>query len=133
MSGGYFDYQQYKINDIADTIESYIYGHELSEEEINDIEIDYKHGYIDEDEYKYRKEHHHTMPNRYGYNDYTIASFKDGLKFLKLAAIYAQRIDWLMSGDDGEESFHERLKEDVERLKENLIEQFNKDFKYVRN
>jgi hypothetical protein len=27
-----------------------------------------------------------------------------------------QRIDWLLSGDDGEESFIERLKEDLEKL-----------------
>lgn len=127
MSGGYFDHQQYNINDIADRLEDYIYGNELSEEEIDDIEIDYKHGYIDEDEYKYIKEHHHTMPNRYGYNTYTIASLKNGLAFLKIASIYAQRIDWLMSGDDGEESFSERLKEDLEKLKEDLIKLFNKD------
>jgi len=33
---------------------------------------------------------------------------------LRKAAIYAQRIDWLLSGDDGEESFLERLKEELD-------------------
>lgn len=36
---------------------------------------------------------------------------------MKQAEVYAQRIDWLLSGDDGEESFHERLKEDLDKLK----------------
>lgn len=26
-----------------------------------------------------------------------------------------QRIDWLIAGDDGEETFHRRLKEDLEK------------------
>jgi hypothetical protein len=33
-----------------------------------------------------------------------------------MAAIYVQRIDWLMSGDDGEESFMRRLKEELDEL-----------------
>ena len=45
-----------------------------------------------------------------------LEEFKRGLKILKMAAIYAQRIDWLMSGDDGEESFKRRLKEELDEL-----------------
>ena len=30
---------------------------------------------------------------------------------------FSKPIDWLLSGDDGEESFHERLKADLEELK----------------
>ena len=45
-----------------------------------------------------------------------LEEFKKGLKILKTAAIYAQRIDWLLSGDDGEQSFKERLKEDLDEL-----------------
>lgn len=41
---------------------------------------------------------------------------KKGLVALKVAAIYAQRIDWLLSGDDGEESFKRRLKEELDAL-----------------
>ena len=46
----------------------------------------------------------------------TMAEFKAGLEILRQAHIYAQRIDWLMSGDDGEDSFHRRLKHDLEKL-----------------
>lgn len=30
--------------------------------------------------------------------------------------VYVQRIDWLASGDDGEDSFHKRLEADLEKL-----------------
>lgn len=116
MSGGYFEYHQYQINDIVDKLEDYIYGHELSEDELETLDDEYARGYVDDEEYAYCSEHKRSVPNKYGYNKYTIASFKDGLKFLKLAAIYAQRIDWLMSGDDVEESFQKRLREDLEKL-----------------
>ena len=58
-----------------------------------------------------------NIPNRYEYSKETIKEFKKGLAILKKAYIYAQRIDWLLSGDDGEESFHERLKEELDNLK----------------
>jgi len=47
------------------------------------------------------------------YSDETIAEFKKGLEYLKLAYVYAHRIDCLYSGDDSETSFHKRLKEDL--------------------
>ena len=45
-----------------------------------------------------------------------LEEFKKGLEILKRAAIYGQRIDWLLSGDDGEDSFKRRLKEDLDEL-----------------
>ena len=52
----------------------------------------------------------------YGYSAETIAEFEKAVKYLRLAYIYAHRVDWLVSGDDGEESFHQRLKEQLNRL-----------------
>lgn len=52
----------------------------------------------------------------YQYSDNTIKEFKTGIEFLKTAAVYAQRIDWLVSGDDSEQSFHEHLKEELKRI-----------------
>ena len=43
----------------------------------------------------------------------TINEFRKAIKFLKQAEIYVDRIDWLLSFDDSEKSFHERLKEDL--------------------
>ena len=91
MSGGRFDYLQYRITEISDAIE-----HEIIHN--NDEPRP-------EDWYE---------PNRF--NDDTIAEFREGVRLLRLAQIYAQRIDWLLSGDDSEETFHERLAEDLKNL-----------------
>lgn len=53
----------------------------------------------------------------HNYSDETIKEFKKGVELLKKAACYAQRIDWLVSGDDSEKAFHERLKEDLDTIK----------------
>jgi hypothetical protein len=79
MSGGHFDYSQYKINDIANSVEQLI--SENTE-----------------------------------YCEETIHEFRIGLDMIKKAAIYAQRIDWLVSGDDSEKSFHSRLADDLGKI-----------------
>jgi hypothetical protein len=43
----------------------------------------------------------------------TLAEFLKGLVLLRAAAVYLERIDFLLSSDDGEETFHKRLKEDL--------------------
>jgi hypothetical protein len=53
------------------------------------------------------------------YNKEVIEKFQEAVKILKTGEIYTQRIDWLLSGDDGEESFLRRLKEDLEKRNEN--------------
>ena len=102
MSGGYFDYAQYRIAEISDSIERLISSNK------------------------------DTTLNEWGskrgrdYSEETILEFKRGLVFLKLAEIYAQRIDWLVSGDDGEDSFHRRISEDINELLASNAE-INKD------
>lgn len=94
MSGGHFGYKQYEIGYIADEVEQLII--ENNTEEL--------------DEWGYRKGCH--------FSEETMVEFRKGLELLRQADIYAQRIDWLVSGDDGEDSFHSRLKKDLERLNE---------------
>ena len=53
-----------------------------------------------------------------------------GLGYLNLAGIYTQRLDWLFSGDDEEDSFFERLEEELStyeilRFGENKWENMN--------
>lgn len=108
MSGGYFDYKQWHIQQIAEDVETIIEknGRKKTNEEIKNegmYDLDWYEKYP-EDLYYYR------------YPDEVIEKFKEGLVILKEAAIYAQRIDWLLSGDDGEESFHRRLKEDLDKI-----------------
>ena len=94
MSGGHFNYKQYEIDHIADEVEQLIIDNDSDEL----------------DDWGDRKGCH--------FSEETIVEFKKGLEFLRQAAIYTQRIDWLVSGDDGEDSFHRRLKKDLERLNE---------------
>lgn len=50
------------------------------------------------------------------YTEDTLQELRNGVEILRKGRIYAQRIDWLLSGDDGEESFHRRLKDELEML-----------------
>lgn len=95
MSGGHFDYDQYRIRQIADSIDQLIRQ--------NGKKKDYKVS-------EWEDEHYYEYPAE------VIEKFKEGYDTLRKAEIYAQRIDWLVSGDDGEESFIERLKEDLEKF-----------------
>jgi hypothetical protein len=105
MSGGHWDYIQYRFTDIAEDIEKLIEqnGKEKTEEELNDT------AWRDPDWYeKYPEDKFHTE-----YPEEVIEEFKKGLDIIKQAQVYIQRLDWLLSGDDGEETFLERLKDDL--------------------
>ena len=52
------------------------------------------------------------------YTEETLAEFRRGIKVLKQAYIYAHRMAYLISCDDGEKEFHERLKEELKELEE---------------
>ena len=121
MSGGHFDYYQWRINDIVNSIEEYLYGYSLDEE---NIEYYIKNHWLDEEEKEYIKKNKHTIPNRCGFSKEAIKEFKRGLSILRKAYVYTQRIDWLLSSDDGEESFHSRLKEELDKLKKKVAENY---------
>ena len=109
MSGGAFNYDQYKIGYMVDQIEEIVVknGVEKTPEELKN------EGWRDPDWYeKYPEDKYH-----YQYPDEVIEKMKEGIKVLKKAQIYAHRIDWLLSGDDGEESFLRRLEEELNELK----------------
>ena len=57
------------------------------------------------------------IQNNTDYSQETIEEFRKAVRALKIAETYTHRIDWLLSGDDGEESFHERLKEELKDTK----------------
>ena len=62
---------------------------------------------------EYDKDGCKVYPYYPDYKEDTIAEFRKAVMLLKQAHIYANRIDYLISGDDGEETFHERLKEEL--------------------
>ena len=105
MSGGAFEYQQYKIDEIADQVEREInrMGTEKPKDELWSTDEFYK---------KYPEEKFYPT-----YSDEAVKAMRDGVKALKTAYVYAQRIDWFLSGDDGEESFVSRLNDELEKLK----------------
>ena len=108
MSGGRFEYKQYDMNYIADKIEHEVLtnGKKKTDDELKE------EGWRDPDWYKkYPEDLYH-----YEYPEEVIEKFKEAVIVLRKAAVYAQRVDWLLSGDDGEETFLERLKKDLDKL-----------------
>ena len=102
MSGGAFEYSQYKIRDI----------HEHIQQELD------KQGQEKQIEF-WQKEYFEKYPEaRFEevYREDIQQIFKDGIEALKKAEIYTQRIDWFLSGDDGEDSLVSRLKSDLDKL-----------------
>lgn len=85
MSGGHFDYQQYTFNSIADEIEYLIKTNN------------------DEDEFGFSRK----------YSKETLDKFSQAIETIRKAGIMAQRIDWLVSSDDSQDSFHERWNEEL--------------------
>jgi hypothetical protein len=77
MSGGCFDYQQYRIEDITHAIEEYV-----------------RH-------------------NDRNYPEDIIQKFKEAIVTLRKGEDMAERIDYLLSDDDGEDSFRSRWQEEV--------------------
>lgn len=106
MSGGFFEYDQYRINTIADGIQSELdkQGKEIPREDRWYTREDHWYKNYPEDRY-YSK-----------LSEETQKEFQNAIKYLRIAAVYAQRIDWFLSGDDGEENFHMRLKEELDEL-----------------
>lgn len=98
MSGGHFDYQQYKLEEIANSIEQQILNNNV------------KNTYGDSE-----------YSDCNNYSDKTLYRFKQCVEMLKTAQIYVQRIDYLLSGDDGEESFHVRLENELSELNKNKL------------
>ena len=105
MSGGHFDYFQFRIRDIHEQIQEEL-DQQGKEKPIEDIKWHDKE-YFE----KYPEERFNPV-----YREDIQKIFKEGIEALKIAEIYAQRIDWYLSGDDGEESLISRLKEDLDNL-----------------
>ena len=88
MSGGKFSYAQSRLSDMAEEIEEIIKRNSVPDE------FGFSNNFLDE----------------------TLEEFRKGIELLRRAYVYAQRIDWLVSGDDSEPTFHERLKRDLLEL-----------------
>lgn len=189
MSGGHFDYQQYLLREIADTIEhdiaralkpkpdmihedywvinemdypnswhvyprfyqtfetqgeavNYLKQHEVVEE----AAVDHPYVHTFKDDILFQSKDldmirtkdteripvlysiHHAEYDRYPYDedvlelsDKSIETMKEAYRQIRIAEIYAQRVDWMMSGDDGEETMQKRLAEELRSLEDELL------------
>ena len=107
MSGGKFYYRQSHISEIADSIEQELLG--AGRERILD---------------RYEKEMAEMNQNYFDIYDrynptYTPEEgelMKRAVYILRQAYIYAERVDYFLSGDDGSDSFARRLKEELDEL-----------------
>lgn len=90
MSGGYFEYNQYKLEVMAEEIESLIEYNNTSHKNI--------YGEI--------------MAAR-NLDSETIEKFKETAYNLRRTREMVQRIDWLLSSDDSEQSFKKGWDEEI--------------------
>ena len=97
MSDGHFKYRQYKLNDFAEEMAWLI--------ENNDFD---------------------TIGEGYSPGTITasITASKTAVTLLAISRTLVHRVDWLVSGDDSEEKFQERLAEELYRAQEQFGEEW---------
>lgn len=83
MSGGHFDGAEYQLEEMAENIDILIY------------------------------ENHDELTEQPRYSEETIRKFAETAHWLRRAKEMAIRVDYLVSGDDSEETFHKRWKKEV--------------------
>lgn len=96
MSGGYFNGIQFQILNTVEEIDRLIQDNNKK------------------DEYSYSTD----------YSPATIEKFIEAKETLRLTAMMIQGIDYLVSGDDGEDSFHKRWEWEEDILKETRSDHF---------
>ncbi len=89
MSGGYFEYSQYRIQYIIESLEEYMVEGDQSDPA-------WEKGEEPSEE--------------------VLDEFRKGIKILKQAYVYADRIDRLLSGDNGNETFLHYLNQELKEL-----------------
>ena len=92
MSGGTFDYKQFMLSEIAEEIERAVYHND-----------DPPGDSCDE-------------PGGMHLRPATLSRMALAAATCRLAQAMATRVDWLMAGADGEDTFHERWRADVQPL-----------------
>ena len=101
MSGGAFEYRQNQIDWIIEGIEDHL---ESMGKEKGDVNDPYMRDFYS----KYPEERIYPVDS-----EEVQERMRHAIKALKIAKVYAQRVDWYLSGDDGEESFLERLDKEL--------------------
>lgn len=108
MSGGHWDYKQYQLTEVIEDLKYIIEksGKPKTKEEIK-AEVWHDENWFE----KYPEDKFH-----YKYPDEVIEEFKNAIDIISRAQVYIHRIDWLLCGDDGDESFIERLNKELKKI-----------------
>jgi hypothetical protein len=101
MSGGYFEHQQFSIQNLAEELAIVLEKCDIEPDKINENEDKYYY-----DESGSLKEYIEDIPR-------FKTEVEKAIYHLKMAHTMVQRIDWFLSGDDGENTFYNRLQEDL--------------------
>ena len=83
---------------------------------MNGGNLDYFYSRFDEPLEKISKE------IKWGKNKWSpkvLSEFQNAIKYLKIAQVYSHDVEWLLSGDYGDDSFLESIKEELEELEKN--------------
>lgn len=105
MSGGSMDYVAWKIKEAAGRIQSELADAELRRKSRRFFGVS-----------KYYQEKHPDvgyLKSPEALTDAVVKRLRDALLCVRRAAVYAERVEWLTSGDDGHESFCLRLDEEL--------------------
>ena len=104
MSGGRFNYDQFRIKSIAEEIEEYL--DDMGKEK-DDVDFLGMREFYD----RYPEEKYNPVESKE-----VQEKMREAIKALRVSYIYAQRVDWYLSGDDGEESFLSRLEQELKEV-----------------
>lgn len=104
MSGGRFNYDQFRIKSIAEEIQEYLDDMGKKKDDVDSLGM---WDFYD----KYPEERYNPVDSKE-----VQEKMREAIKALKVAYIYAQRVDWYMSGDDGEENFLSRLEKELKEV-----------------
>jgi len=114
MSGGAFNYVQYQFGEVAEDIRRVIKDNNSTEKD------EFGFGEVAEDIRRVIKDNNSTEKDEFGDTvgrhlpADIIAKFEETAATAEKAARMVTRVDWLLSGDDGEDSFRRRwIEEDL--------------------
>ena len=109
MSGGSMDYVCFKIEQAAEDVATYLREVEQREDTLDFLASDYYIKHYPDDE---------RINSRERLKANVLGRLRDAVHALKVAAVYARRVEWLSSGDDGYESFVIRTDHELSKLNE---------------
>lgn len=92
MSGGHFDYKEFWLGEIADSVEDLI----KSNDDTTLDDFGYERGRF--------------------YSHKTLQHFQEAVNMLRTAYVYIKAIDYLVSCDDGEDTFLDKIEDFLDNV-----------------